>query len=528
VVREARLKREHGLDSQAVATLAAAAEENPTTILSFGARDKAVRFCSLTLFRLIGSLHTPICTIYTVYPQLATIERRGIIDPMELDTKQLWENILTNIELTISPASFKMWFTETHIVRIDDGVLYVGVPNQLTRDWLNEKFGKLILKTVRGFVDTIRAVEFTVSRDSSKKVVEKVVATKSSDELPLNDYLINRSDNLNPRYTFDSFVVGPFNELSYTAGIAVAKAPGIAYNPLFIYGETGRGKTHLIQAIGASIKRASPSKKVFYLTAERFGFEFMSAINNRSIPQFKEKYRSYDVLIIDDMQFFSKKGTLQEEFFHLFNTLHDANKQIICSSDRHPNLIQDITDRLKSRFVAGMTVSIQEPDHESRMAIIKTKAESLGLMLSDPIIEALSLAVPGNIRDIEGMLNTVLCQAQLRGALSDDQIRDLIKNTARPKRSVSVKHVIQKISDFYSLDEATMYAKTRRREVVKPRQIIMYILREDFHMSYPAIGTVFGGRDHTTVIHACEKIKVDMSADEELKVQIEEIRGMLK
>ncbi len=447
---------------------------------------------------------------------------------MELDTKQLWENVLTNIELSISPASFKMWFSETHITRIDDGVLVVGVPNQLTKDWLNEKFGKLILKTVRGFVDTVRAVEFVVSRDSSRKIPEKVVVEPRIDELPLTEYLVNRSDNLNPRYTFDSFVVGSFNELAYTAGLAVAQNPGIAYNPLFVYGNTGTGKTHLIQAIGAHIKRNAPTKKVFYLTAERFGFEFMSALNNRTIPQFKEKYRSYDVLIVDDMQFFSKKGTLQEEFFHLFNTLHDANKQIICSSDRHPNLIQDITDRLKSRFIAGMTTAIIEPDLESRMAIIKAKAESMKLSLSDAIIEQLSLAVPGNIREIEGMLNTILCQEQLKGKLSDDQVKDLIKNTARPKRTVSVKHVIQKISEFYSIDESNMYAKTRRREVVKPRQIIMYILREDFHMSYPAIGSVFGGRDHTTVIHACEKIKVDLAADEELKNQIEELRGMLK
>ncbi len=447
---------------------------------------------------------------------------------MELDTKQLWENVLTNIELSISPASFKIWFAETHIVRIDDGVLVVGVPNQLTKDWLNEKFGKLILKTVRGFVDTVRAVDFVVSKDTGRRVPEKVVVPQRGDELPLTDYLINRSDNLNPRYNFDSFVVGPFNELAYTAAVAVAQNPGIAYNPLFVYGETGRGKTHLIQAVGAHIKKNAPTKKVFYLTAERFGFEFMTAINNRTIPQFKEKYRSYDVLIIDDMQFFSKKGTLQEEFFHLFNTLHDANKQIICSSDRHPNLIQDITDRLKSRFIAGMTVAIQEPDHVSRMAIIKAKADSLKLSLSDAIIEQLSLAVPGNIREIEGMLNTILCQQQLKGPLSDDGVKELIKTTARPKKNISVKHVIQRIAEFYSIDETNMYAKTRRREVVKPRQIIMYILREDFHMSYPAIGSVFGGRDHTTVIHACEKIKVDMSADEELKNQIDEIRGMLK
>jgi chromosomal replication initiator protein len=448
---------------------------------------------------------------------------------MELDTKQLWENTLTNIELSISPASFKMWFGETHIVRIEDGVVFVGVPNQLSKEWISERFGKLVLKTLRGFVDTIRGAEYTVSKENQRRAPEKVlVEPRSESELPLSDYFINRSDNLNPRYTFEAFVVGPFNELAYTAAQVVVKNPGIAYNPLFIYGETGRGKTHLMQAVGNHVKKAYPSKKVFYLTAERFGFEFMNAVNNRSIPQFKEKYRAYDVLVIDDIQFFSKKGTIQEEFFHLFNTLHDANKQIVCSSDKHPNLIPDITDRLKSRFIAGMAVAINEPDHESRMAIIKTKAESMNLSLSDTTIENLSLAVPGNIREIEGMLNNILCQMQLKGSLSEEQIRDLIKTTTRPKRTVSVKHVIGKIAEFYNIDEANMYAKTRRREIVKPRQIIMYILREDFHLSYPAIGSVFGGRDHTTVIHACEKVRTDIAADEELRGQVEEIRSMLK
>jgi chromosomal replication initiator protein len=449
---------------------------------------------------------------------------------MELDTKQLWENTLTSIELSISPASFKMWFSETHISRIEDGVVFVGVPNQLTREWLSERFGKLILKTIRGFVDTIRGVEYVVSKEPPRRAPEKVSIPREevSAELPLSEYYVNRSDNLNPRYTFDTFVVGPFNELAFTAAQVIVKDPGIAYNPLFIYGETGRGKTHLMQGVGNHVKKSNPGKKVFYLTAERFGFEFMNALNARTIPSFKEKFRGYDVLIMDDIQFFSKKGTIQEEFFHLFNTLHDANRQIVCSSDKHPSLIPDITERLKSRFIAGMAVAINEPDHESRMAIIRAKARATNLNLSEGIIEHLSLSVPGNIREIEGMLNTVLCQIQLKGDLTDEQMKDLIRATMRPKRTVSVKHVIARIAEFYGIEEASMYAKTRRREVVKPRQIIMYILREDFHLSYPAIGTVFGGRDHTTVIHACEKVRGDMAADGDLKTQLDEIRGMLK
>lgn len=447
---------------------------------------------------------------------------------MELDTKQLWENTLTTIELSIPPSSFKMWFGETHIVRIDGGSVVIGVPNQLTREWLSDKFGKLILKTVRDFLDTVRAVEYVVSKQEPKRPVERIVAQSRETELPLGDYYVNRSDNLNPRYTFDTFVIGPFNELARTAAQAVAENPGIAYNPLFIYGETGRGKTHLIQSVGNHVKRAFAHKKVFYLTAERFGFDFMNALNNRTIPTFKEKYRAYDTLIIDDIQFFSKKMTLQEEFFHLFNTLHDANRQIICSSDRHPNLISDLTDRLQSRLLAGMTVAINEPDHESRMAIIKAKGASMGMDLSAVVVEHLALAIPGNIREIEGMLNTILCQAQLKGPLSDESIKDIVKSTMKPKRSVSVKSIIGKIAEFYGVEEDSMYAKTRRREVVRPRQIIMYILREDFHLSYPAIGSVFGGRDHTTVIHACEKVRNDLIQNEDLKTEVVEIRGMLK
>ena len=447
---------------------------------------------------------------------------------MELDTKQLWENTLTNIELSISPASFKMWFAETHIVRVDGGMVCVGVPNQLTKEWLSERFEKLILKTVRSFVDTVRCVEFSVSKQEPKRAPEKISAIAQPSELPLSDYYVNRSDNLNPGYTFETFVVGPFNEIAFAAASAVSKNPGIAYNPLFIYGETGRGKTHLIQAVGNCIKKTFAQKKTYYLTAERFGFDFMNAINARTIPSFKEKYRSYDVLIVDDIQFFSKKGTLQEEFFHLFNTLHDSNKQLICSSDRHPNLIPDITERLQSRFISGMTAAIQEPDLESRMAIIRTKGVSLGLTLSNEVIEQLSIATPGNIREIEGLLNTILIQIQLKGEMNDEMIKEIIKSTSRPKRLVSVKNIIGKIAEFYSVEESSLYAKTRKREIVRPRQIIMYILREDFHLSYPAIGNVFDGKDHTTVIHACEKIRNDIEGNDELRNEVVEIRSMLK
>jgi chromosomal replication initiator protein len=346
--------------------------------------------------------------------------------------------------------------------------------------------------------------------------------------LPLPETALNKDDNLNPRYTFESFIIGPFNELAHAAAQAVIKSPGLMYNPLFIYGSTGHGKTHLIQAIGNHIKTVSPGKRVYYMTSEKFGQDCMNALQTQKMAVFKDKYRKYDVLIMDDIQFFSEKQKFQEELFHLFNTLYDNNKQVIFSSDKHPHFIQGLEDRLKSRMSAGMIIDIPQPDHESRIAILSAKARMQSIALNPEVIDYLSRTVSGNIRDLEGALNTLIIHSQLKGReVSVSDVRNLIKNSQKPKRTVAVKDIVKVISDFYSIEEGSIYEKTRRKEIIKPRQIIMYILREDFNISYPSIGEKLGGRDHTTVIHSCEKIKTDLKSDQGLGQEISQIRNLL-
>ncbi len=445
-----------------------------------------------------------------------------------MDTKKLWENALAEIEITVSKGNFNMWFKDTYISRFEDGIVYLSVPNVFVKDWLFNKFHKFIIKCLRTNAD-VRGLEYVVSKDEPRRPDSqqpKPLVTNPTSELPLSDYYINKDDNLNPRYTFDSFVIAPFNELAHVASQAVIKKPGITYNPLFIYGDTGRGKTHLIQAIGNHLKTAT-SKKIYYVTSEKFALDYINSVQTNKVNNFKEKYRKYDVLIMDDIQFLSNKEKTQEELFHLFNNLYDDNKQIVFSSDKHPNYIPHLEERLKSRFGAGMIIDIPHPDQESRAAILRAKAKIHTIDLSSEIIEFLASSIEGNIREIEGALNSVVMHYQIKGReLNLNDIKNLIKNNAKPKKAVSVKDVIKTIADFYNIEEASIYEKTRRKEVVRPRQLIMYILREEFDVSYPSIGQKLGGRDHTTVIHSCEKIKNELKTNHILAQELKQIRSM--
>lgn len=446
------------------------------------------------------------------------------------DLNKLWESALIEIELAVSKANFSTWFNGTHIIRHDEGVIFLGVPNPFTRDWLYKKFHNVILKTLRQMDEQVRALEYVILKEADKRKVEerkKIQATPTI-SMPLQDFYVNKDDNLNPRYMFESFVVGPFNELAHAASRTVVKSPGSAYNPLFIYGNTGHGKTHLIQAIGNHIKKDYPHKKVFYLTSERFGSEYLGALQAQKAQQFKEKYRKYDVIIMDDIQFFSGKEKFQEEFFHLFNTFHETNRQLVFSSDKHPNFIPNLEDRIKSRFNAGMIIEIPAPDFESRVAILRTKFLNNGVMLTQDILDFLATNVEGNVRELEGIVNAIVCQTQLKNRpLSLLEIKNLIKNNTKPKKNTSIKDVIKIVSDFYNISEESVYDKTRKKEVVKPRQVIMYILREDLSVSFPSIGDKMGGRDHTTVIHSCEKVKEELKTNSILMEEISQIRALL-
>lgn len=444
--------------------------------------------------------------------------------------KQLWENSLTDIELNVSKANFTTWFKNTYIAKEESGIVYLSVPNGFVKEWLYNKYHKFILKSLRNLSENVRGVEFIVVPKNEKKEQELFEEKPTySNELPLKDLYINKEDNLNPKYSFESFVVGPFNELSYAASQSIIENLGLSYNPLFVHGPTGLGKTHLIQAIGNEIKKKYKNeKKIYYITSEKYFLDYINSVQANKIAIFKEKYRKFDVFIMDDIQFLANKQSTQDELFHLFNTLYDNNKQIIFSSDKHYNFIPNIEDRLKSRFGAGMIVDINEPDFETKIVILRSKLANRNFSPSDKILELIASTITGSIRELEGVLNSIICQAQLKNNdLTLNEVSALIKNNEKIKKAVTTEDIIKIVSEFYSIDKETICQKTRKKEIVKPRQIIMYILREDFSVSYPTIGQKLGGRDHTTVIHSCEKVRNDLKNSSILVQEIEQIRAML-
>lgn len=449
-----------------------------------------------------------------------------------MDNKQLWDSVLGEIELTVSRANFSTWFKNTHIVKQESGIVFIGVQNEFVKEWLLSKHSKFILKSLRDRSESVRGVEYIIATKNIKEERNNTATqnhkTPYAQELPLHDLYINREDNLNPRYTFDNLIIGPFNELAFAASQAVAKRPGTAYNPLFIHGSTGLGKTHITQAIGNHIKAEKNGKKIYYITSEKFAMDYVSSLQNNRVNEFKERYRKYDVFIMDDIQFMSGKDKTQEELFHLFNTLYENNKQIIFSSDKHPNYIHGLEDRLKTRFGAGMIVDITLPEYESRVAIIRNKVHSSGFSMNDEQISFIASSLDCSVREMEGILNSIICQSRLKNKeLGLTELKTLIKNNVLPKKTASVKDVIRVVSEFYNIDESVLFEKTRRKEVVKPRQIAMYLLREDFNISYPTIGEKFGGRDHTTVIHSCDKVKNDIKQSTVLVEELAQIRVML-
>ncbi len=447
-----------------------------------------------------------------------------------MDIKQLWKNCLTEIEGSVSKANYSTWFKSTSILKEEAGIVYVAVPNEFVRDWLKNKYHKLITKTIADTYENMRAVEYVITKaENNKQDIPTINTAFINKELPLKDLYINPEDNLNSRYRFDSFIVGGFNELAYAASQAIVESPGTKYNPFFVYGGTGLGKTHLIQAVGNSIKEKYPNKKVHYITLEKFATDFINSLQGNKANSFKEKYRKYDLLIIDDIQFIGKMEKIQEELFHTFNTFHENNKQIIFSSDKHPNYIPELADRLKSRFAAGMIVDVVEPEYESRLAILRVKLEEMGIDLGAEITEYVASSVQGNIRELEGSLNTIICQYRLKNRpLTLPEIKNLLKNNIKPKKNVAIKDVVKIVSEHYNIEEASIYEKTRRKEIVKARQVVMFLLREDFNVSYPLIGQKLGGKDHTTVIHSYLKIKESLKTDPQLLQELEQIRIMFK
>lgn len=451
-----------------------------------------------------------------------------------MNYQELWQRALTDIELGTSRANFITWFQNTAVSDVkDQNSIVVYVPNAFTKEWLEHKYHKFILKTLRNILPEVKKVEYEISADlcRSAQLVKKPVRPEISEIQPEMQGLnlnIDQEANLNPRYTFESFIIGSFNELAHAAALAVTKNIGALYNPLFIYGGVGLGKTHLLQAVGNKIKSENPKLKVQYLTSEKFTSELVEALQNQSMSKFKEKYRKHDLLIIDDIQFIAGKTKSQEEFFHTFNTLYEANKQIVFSSDQPPKYIPNLEERLRSRFEGGMIVDVSEPEYEARVAILKSKAAAKGILLPPKILEYIASAIQNNIRELEGALNLIAARTtMLKTNLELAEIKEILSKNIKPKKAITANQIIKTVSQFYDIQEKFLFEKTRRKEVVKPRQIAMYLLRQDFNGSYPYIGQKFGGRDHTTVIHAYEKISRDLKNNERLKEEIKNIRDII-
>jgi len=441
--------------------------------------------------------------------------------------EELWQAVLAQVQLGISQANFATWFKNTEIVSQEGSQVVVSVPNSFAKEWLENKYGKTILKILHSLDEEIREVKYAIGK-TELKISKKppVVSFSEAGQLEFQEFKVDKETNLNPRYTFENFVVAPFNELPQAAAWAVSKNPGFVYNPLFVYGGVGLGKTHLLQAVGNETIKNFSQKKVKYIPSEKFTAGVVSSIRNHEIEDFKSKYRAIDVLILDDVQFLAGKEKTQEEFFHTFNYLYEKNKQIILSSDHPPKAIPALTERLRSRFEGGMIADIGYPDYETRIAILKTKSQERKIDFSEEVLNYVASNIQRNIRELEGALNRLSAYQKLNNKLPDlEAAKSLLKNLIlSPARVATPKKIIQAVAEFYDLKERDLLSPSRKKEIVRPRQVAMYLLREDLKSSYPFIGRKFGGKDHTTAIHSCGKVLKELEINENLSDEISLIR----
>ncbi|MDQ5957666.1 MAG: chromosomal replication initiator protein [Patescibacteria group bacterium] len=448
-----------------------------------------------------------------------------------MDYEQLWNNVLTQIGLEVSRVNFNTWFKNSVIADYKDGNVAVGVPNQFVKEWLEGKYTKDILRILRNIHPSIRSVTFIIIKNENsikRNNLANLNTSNQNQSLPLDNISINKEDNLNPKYSFDNYIIGPFNDVAYAAASSIMNNPGISYNPFFVYGGTGLGKTHLLQSVGNNVKKKYPEKRIFYTSFERFYTDYVASTTSNSINKFKDKYRSYDVLIMDDIQFITNKDKTQDELFHIFNIMYENNRQIIFSADVHPNFIVGLEERLRSRFNHGMVVDIETPPFESRLAILQSKTKDYRNKITDEVLEFIAQNVNCNIRELEGIITNILTLTEVRNTiLNINDIKTYLKNNLKNKKNISIPDIVKVIANYYSITDDFVYNKTRRKDIIKPRQIIMFLLREDYDISYPVIGEKLGGRDHTTVIHSYEKIKRELQNDPKLAKEIDEIRNML-
>ncbi len=442
--------------------------------------------------------------------------------------QELWEEILKQISDKLSKPSFDTWFKETEAIKLTNDTLYIVVPNDFVKDWLDKNYKKLIEDILLDFTGSKLSVFLTTSTQLEETNSEKNSNSSKMDVSMTNDEYRNI---LNPKYIFETFVIGTGNRFAHAASLAVAEAPAKSYNPLFLYGGVGLGKTHLMHAIGHFVKSNNRDANVVYLSSEKFTNEFINAIRDNSTDDFRSKYRNVDVLLIDDIQFLAGKESTQEEFFHTFNTLHEANKQIVISSDRPPKEIPTLEDRLRSRFEWGLITDIQPPDLETRIAILQKKANAENLDIPIDVMVYIANQINTNIRELEGALIRVVAYSSLINQdmdveLATEALKDIVPS-AKPK-TITI-YDIQKIAcDYYGIKIEEIKGRKRTRSVVLPRQIAMYLSREMTDLSLPKIGEEFGGKDHTTVIHAHEKIQTLLRTDRTIQKSVNEVSSRIK
>lgn len=451
---------------------------------------------------------------------------------------QLWQAVLGTIELTLSKAKFITWFRNTRIIELSEEQVVIGVPNVFTKTWLENKYHHYILEALSSAIEKpVQKIVYKVIPESEIKkhpLVLPATPSKHTQNLSAANFVFQGSGRipgyqhgLNPKYLFKTFVVGKKNELAHAACQAVARKPGTVYNPLFIYGEVGLGKTHLMQAVGNQILYEFGSKKVLYVTSETFTNEFITAVQEGKANYFKNKYRSSDVLLIDDIQFMAGKEGTQEAFFHTFNHLHQLNKQIVITSDRPPKSITALGTRLLSRFAWGMIVDISAPDLETRIAILQEKCKEKSLVITQDVLQYIASHIQNNIRELEGALNRIVAHRELHHIEPTlENIKDILSTIIHPPKrgAITTKDILEIVAEFFNIKMPDLVGNSRKKELVVPRQIAMFLMREEIKTSFPSIGEELGGRDHTTAMYAHTKIKKDIVNDDKLRDNVDLIK----
>lgn len=459
-----------------------------------------------------------------------------------MQEERIWQTVLGEIEIGLSRGNYLTWFKNTRLLKLQNQTAVVGVVNIFIKNHLSVKYRDLILETLHKNGVEVTNIEFKIQSNLSTRSIEQAAQRDESPSLePMtlptpSQQPVHHSANaisktyrqgLNEKYTFENFVVGSGNELAYAACQAVAAQPGTKYNPLFLYGGVGIGKTHLIEAVGNEVLRHNPSARVVYISSEQFVQEFVDALRFKKVGAFAEHYRSVDVLIVDDIQFFAGKEKIQEEFFHTFNALHQANKQMIISSDKPPGDIPTLEERLRSRFVWGMSIDMQNPDFETRCAIIQSKASVLGQTLPNDVVEYLATNIATNIRELEGALNQLVAFCEMRGLEPNLAIvTGMLGSGNRPKH-LSARQIIEKCARYYQVSMEDLLSPKRDKEIVLPRQVAMYMLRSELHLSFPKIAHELGRKDHTTAIHSIDKIEKQQQLDQQVRMAVSNIKEQL-